>query len=38
MGSGVRVGANLDREQRGSESESRRYDGYKMGVSMTYGR
>ncbi len=38
MGSGARIGANLDREQRGSAAEHRQYNGYKMGVSMTYGR
>jgi hypothetical protein len=38
VGSYLRLGANIDRERRTSDAQSREYEGYKMGVSMTYGR
>lgn len=38
LGNSTRVGFNVDRERRTSEAQGREYHGYKMGVSMTYGR
>jgi O-antigen ligase len=34
----IRIGANVDRERRDSPLPNHRYDGLKMGLSMTYGR
>lgn len=38
LGASVRVAFDVDREQRASGVPGREYRGYKMGVSMTYGR
>jgi putative beta-barrel porin BBP2 len=37
IGSDLRVGVNLDRQQRLSDVTSRRYDGLRFGASVTYG-
>jgi hypothetical protein len=38
LGRDVRVGFNVDRQRRRSPVQARDYDGYRVGVSVTYGR
>jgi hypothetical protein len=38
LGRDIRVGFNVDRVQRTSAVQSRDYEGYRMGTSITYGR
>lgn len=38
LGASARISANVDRERRRSEADGRDYDGYRLGVSTTFGR
>ena len=38
VGREIRIGFNIDRQQRMSPLQSRDYDGYRYGTSITYGR
>jgi opacity protein-like surface antigen len=38
LGREIRIGFNIDRQQRMSPLQSRDYDGYRYGTSITYGR
>jgi hypothetical protein len=37
LGSDLRIGVNVDRQNRKSEVASRRYEGLRIGGSVTYG-